>query len=355
MADAVALGRPLVADPDLPRKMHEGRGEEIIACGACLQGCLAKVKAGGPIGCIVNPGIGREARWPPLSVADGKRLVIVGGGPAGLEATLEARRVGFAVTLIERREELGGQFIFAPLTFGKGPMIKPLKSLVRAVERCGADVLLGVEATVDTILGLEPDHVFVATGSRPVMPPIAGLEDPLTAGEILTGSRNVGHRVLILGGGLVGVEMAEHLALAGHEVVVVELLDGIARDMEAITRKMTLRRLQELPVTIHTKTRLARMRGDEAIVSRGKKGPSKSIGHFDSVVVAIGHKAHDPLSEKLEAAGLPVTVVGDAREPRQIFDATQDGRDAVEAFLRATTAEFNRKADDVTSSIGREG
>jgi 2,4-dienoyl-CoA reductase-like NADH-dependent reductase (Old Yellow Enzyme family)/thioredoxin reductase len=348
MADAVALGRPLVADPDLPLKMYEGREQEIIACGSCLQGCLAKVKAGGPIGCIVNPGIGREAHWPPSSVDGGRRLVVVGGGPAGMEATLEARRVGFAVTLIERRDELGGQFRFAPLTIGKETMIRPLESLVRAVEHCGADILRGVEATIDTILDLEPDHVVVATGSRPVMPPIAGLRDPLTAGEVLTSSRDVGHRVLILGGGLVGVELAEHLAMAGHEVVVVELLDEVARDMEAITRKMTLRRLQELPVTIHTKTRLVRMTGDEAIVSEGKKGPSKSIGHFDSVVVAIGHQAHDPLSQNLAAAGLSYTVIGDAREPRQIFDATHDGRDAIEALLLSIGAASKETADDVT-------
>jgi 2,4-dienoyl-CoA reductase-like NADH-dependent reductase (Old Yellow Enzyme family)/thioredoxin reductase len=348
MADAVALGRPLVADPDLPRKMHEGREDEIIACGACLQGCLAKVKAGGPIGCIVNPGIGREARRLFSPTADGMRLVVVGGGPAGMEAALEARRAGFAVTLIERRDELGGQFRFAPLTVGKQAMIRPLTSLIRAVEQSGTDILRGVEATVDTILDLGPDHVVVATGSRPIEPPINGLRDPLTAGEVLTGARDVGHRVLILGGGLVGIEMAEHLAAAGHEVVVVELLEEVARDMETITRKMTLRRLQELPVTIHTKTRLARMRGDEAFVSGGKKGPAKSIGHFDSVVVAIGQRAHDPLSKELEAAGVAVTVVGDAREPRQIFDATQDGRDAIEALLQATDATFEGMNDEVS-------
>jgi NADPH-dependent 2,4-dienoyl-CoA reductase/sulfur reductase-like enzyme len=273
----------------------------------------------------------------------------VGGGPAGLESTLEARRAGFAVTLIELREELGGQFRLAPLTTGKESMIKPLESLVRAVEHCGADILRGVEATIDVIVDLEPDHVVVATGSRPVMPPIAGLKDPLTAAEVLTGSRDVGHRVLILGGGLVGIELAEHLALAGHEVVVVELLDEVARDMEAITRKMTLRRLQELPVTIHTKMRLARMAGDEAFVSEGKKGPSKSIGRFDSVVVAIGHKVHEPLSQKLAAASLPFTVIGDAREPRQIFDATQDGRNAIEALLQSIDAASEETTDEVTT------
>jgi 2,4-dienoyl-CoA reductase-like NADH-dependent reductase (Old Yellow Enzyme family)/thioredoxin reductase len=350
MADVVALGRPIVADPDLPRKIREGREEEIVFCGACLQGCLAKVKSGGPIGCIVNPGLGREADWPPSAIAADRHLVVVGGGPAGMEAALEADRVGFAVTLLERNDVLGGQFALAPLTTGKEAMIGPLCSLINAVRRSGADIRCGFEATVDAIVDLEPDHVVVATGSRPAKPPIPGLEAPLTAGQVLAGDGDVGHRVLILGGGLVGIEMAEHLGRAGHEIVVVELLEEIARDMETITRKMTLDRLEMLPVTIHTKTRLVRMIGQEAIVSGARNGAEKSIGQFDSVLVAIGHEPCDALSKKLRAAGLPVTVIGDAREPRQIFDATQEGRDVIEEILRANSATLIGAVDTIAST-----
>jgi 2,4-dienoyl-CoA reductase-like NADH-dependent reductase (Old Yellow Enzyme family)/thioredoxin reductase len=350
MADVVALGRPLVADPDLPRKIREGCEEEIIFCGACLQGCLARVKGGGPIGCIVNPGIGRETEWPPPPIAMGKHVVVVGGGPAGMEAALEADRVGFAVTLLERDDVLGGQFALAPLTTGKEEMIRPLYSLINAVRRSGADIRCGFEATVETIIDFEPDHVVVATGSRPTKPPIPGLKETLTAGQLLAGDSDVGHRVLILGGGLVGIEMAEHLGRAGHEVVVVELLEEIARDMETVTRKMTLSRLQMLPVTIHTETRLVRMDGDEAIVSSADNGAERSIGHFDSVLVAIGHEASDALSEELAAAGLPVTVIGDAREPRQIFDATQEGRTAIDAIARAHSAAFIGTVDTIAST-----
>jgi 2,4-dienoyl-CoA reductase-like NADH-dependent reductase (Old Yellow Enzyme family)/thioredoxin reductase len=334
MADVIALGRPLVADPDLPRKMREEREEDIISCGACLQGCLAKVKSGGPIGCIVNPELGREFEVVLPATAVDLRLVVVGGGPAGMEAALTGYTGGARVTLLERRNSLGGQFSLAPLTTGKDAMARPLQSLISVVERIGVEVRTGVEATVETITDLEPDHTIVATGSSPFIPPIPGLDDPLTAEQVLRGDREAGRKVLILGGGLVGIEMAEHLGQEDHEVVVVELLDETARDMEGITRKMTQKRLQKLPVTIHTKTRLVRMNGDEAIIDDADGGHERSIGRFDSVLVAIGHSSYDPLSEGLRASGLAVTVIGDASEPGQIFDATHSGRRAAEAVLR---------------------
>jgi NADPH-dependent 2,4-dienoyl-CoA reductase/sulfur reductase-like enzyme len=326
----------LVADPDLPRKMREGRKEDIMSCGACLQGCLAKVKDGGPIGCIVNPELGHEDDQPPSAASAGERLLVVGGGPAGMEAALAAHRAGFRVTMLERRASLGGQFMLAPLTTGKEAMKRPLQSLIDAVTRSGVEIRTGFEATVDTILDLEPDHVIVATGSQPITPPIPGLDDPPTAEQVLTGARETGARVLILGGGLVGIEMAEHLSLAGREVVVVELLGSVARDMEAITRKMTLKRLEALPVTILTTTRLVRLEDHEAVVCNADNGEERSLGSFDSVLVAVGHRSYDPLSDGLLTKGVSVTVVGDAREPRQIFDATQAGRDAVASIIWQT-------------------
>jgi len=334
MADVVALGRPLLADPDLPLKMRENREDEIMGCGACLQGCLAKVKAGGPVSCLINPELGHEGAPLPHVPAFGQPLAVVGGGPAGLEAALIGHRSGFQVTLFEQRPELGGQFRLAGMTIGKGAMERPFDSLVRAVEGAGIDLRTGVVPTVEDIVLLDPAKVIVATGSRPVIPSIPGLDDPLTAEEVLTGRREAGERVLVLGGGLVGIELAEQLAGDGHEVVVVELLDDIARDMEAITRKMTLKRLETLPVAIHTSTRLLRIDDGEAIVQTDE-GAETSLGMFDSVLVAVGHRSHDPLSAALREAGLEVEVVGDARTPGQVWDATQGGREAVSTIFNS--------------------
>ena len=334
MADVVALGRPLVADPDFPRKMALGREDEIMACGSCLQGCLAQVKGGGPISCLINPEVGKEGSPPPTTTGHGERLVVVGGGPAGMQAALSGERRGWAVTLLERQPELGGLFALAPATPGKEAMDRPLQSMVRAVKRSDIDVRTGFEATVDTILDLEPEHVIVATGSLPVVPPIPGLNDPLTAADVITGRRSPGSRVLILGGGLVGIEVAEKLAGEGHQVVVVELLSDIARDMEAVTRKLTLGRLEEGPVEIHTATRLTRLVDGEAYGFVDGNEDEVSIGVFDSVLVAVGHRSYDPLSADLENAGVKVSVIGDASQPGQILDATAGGYAAVADQMR---------------------
>jgi len=136
--DMVALGRPLVADPDLPQKMSEGRADEIVLCGSCLQGCLANVKAGKGLGCIVNPEVGHESEIE-RSAKKERHVVVVGGGPAGLTAAIVAGRRGHRVTLLER-DGLGGQFSLAPLAPGKTAMARPLNSLLRLASRSGAKI-----------------------------------------------------------------------------------------------------------------------------------------------------------------------------------------------------------------------
>jgi len=328
LADIVALGRPLVADPDLPQKMRDGREAEIMSCGSCLQGCLARVRAGRPIGCLINPEVGHEADPSLPAPALGTRLVVVGGGPAGLQAALSAHRRGFGVTLLEREAHLGGRFNLAHLPPGKASMARPLRSLVAAVERSGIDVRTGTEATASSVLALDPERVIVATGSLTRVPDIPGLLHPVTAEDLLTGRCTAGRWVLVVGGDLVGIEIAEWLASGPHVVMVVEMLDEVARDMETVGRALALKHLEEEGVDIFTRTRIDRMEDGEVFVCDVGGGEARSLGIFDTVVIATGRRAHDPLSSAVRAAGVEVVVAGDAVIPGQVIDATACGHAA---------------------------
>jgi NADPH-dependent 2,4-dienoyl-CoA reductase/sulfur reductase-like enzyme len=324
--DGLALGRPLVADPDLPNKIRSGQAELVVQCGGCLQGCLAGVKSGKGIACIVNPELGREG--VAFSVpSTTKRVVIVGGGPAGMMAARVAADRGHKVMLLERSPvELGGQFSQSHLAPGKQAMRRTLDSFLRWARASGADVRMGSEATVDGIVELAPDVVLIASGAEPIIPNIPGLTQAITGQRILAGAADVGPRVLIIGGGLVGVEVAEYLAERGHEVVVVEMLEELARDMEPITRKLTFKRLENLPVTLYSATKVTRV-AEGYTRAEGPEG-ERDLGAFDTVVVATGTRPLDVLSRELRARGIEVHIIGDAGSIGQVQGATTSAWDA---------------------------
>jgi 2,4-dienoyl-CoA reductase-like NADH-dependent reductase (Old Yellow Enzyme family)/thioredoxin reductase len=324
MLDIVALGRPLLADPDLPGKMREDRDDEVVLCGHCLQGCFVRVKSGQGIGCNVNPELGNELE-EAAPAARPKHVVVVGGGPAGMQAALTAERRGHRVTLFEKGR-LGGQFALAFLPPGKKRLEQPFRSLVAKVEHSEIGLRLGEEATLDKLKELKPDAVVLATGSRPVVPDIPGLDNSITGEEALTNIDEVGNRVLILGGGMIGMEVAEFLALSGKQCIVVEMLEDIANDMDPISRKLMMKRLQSLPVEIRTRTELKRIENNRAIVTF--QDAEVDLGQFDSHVVAVGNRAFTPLLEELQKEGIAVTTAGDAQKPARIYDAVLSGHKA---------------------------
>jgi 2,4-dienoyl-CoA reductase-like NADH-dependent reductase (Old Yellow Enzyme family)/NADPH-dependent 2,4-dienoyl-CoA reductase/sulfur reductase-like enzyme len=320
--DMIALGRPLLADPDLPNKMFLGKDDEVRLCGQCLQGCLTGVNTGAGIGCNINPEVGREND----KVTQAKRsfhVVVVGGGPAGMQAALTSRQRGHRVTLFEKKQ-LGGQFALAFLPPAKQRLQLSLRSVISEVMRSGVDIRLE-EATLKTLTDLQPDFVIIATGSKPIIPNIPGLENPITSGEALTESREIGNRVLVIGGGMVGMEVAEFLAQKGSQCVVIEILGDVAQDMVPLSRTLMMKRLSVLPVEIRTQTKLSRIENRHAIVEHG--GNEHGLGAFDTMIVAVGNQSFDRLSDDLRRKGIAVGVAGDAVKPSCIHGAVISGHE----------------------------
>ena len=315
LADFFALGRSLVADPEFPNKMREGKTDEIVYCGGCLQGCLAKVKSGEGLGCIVNPEVGWTGKFEKPK--DHKRIAIVGGGPSGLEAAIVLKKRGYEVNLFEESEKLGGTANLAYIAVGKETMRKPIDSLVKKALRYRVKV--SYNSKFSDLNSKDFDLIISAVGSSPIKLSVPGSENvfQLTGHEYFSDPQKLkgAKKILIVGGGMIGIEAADHLVDSGKVVTVVEMLSDIARDMEPITRTLTLSRLNKSGVKVFTNTKLEKFDGNHAICF--VEGKEEDIGEFDAVVFSVGVKPNPSLIGSIK--------IGDAHTPGQIYDAVHSG------------------------------
>ena len=324
-ADLIALGRALLADPEWPKKAEAGALADIrpcIGCNYCLLGMIDE-----PIGikCTVNAAVGREEEYRIRKAEQRKKVVAVGGGPAGMEASRVAALRGHEVMLYEKQGQLGGQLLLARIPPYKDDMEELRDYLINQLGRLSIDIRLGEEFRVEELNGIRPDVVILATGVIPFVPEIPGIdgENVLTVEEVLSG-REVGERVVVIGGELVGCETAEFLADRGKKVTIMRRGKEMATRLEPMTRSLLMRRLRQKGVEMVVGVRAYEQITERKLVFVNEHGLKESR-EFDTLVLACGALADDKLLQELGAKVAEIRMVGDCVKPRNLLSAIHEG------------------------------
>jgi 2,4-dienoyl-CoA reductase-like NADH-dependent reductase (Old Yellow Enzyme family)/thioredoxin reductase len=324
-ADMVSLGRTLLCDPDWPRKAAEGAFEDIRKCIGCCQGCVGR--PGKPLACLFNPELGKGKEYEIRRAAQPKKVLVIGGGPAGMEVARVAALRGHEVTVYEKARELGGQWILASIPPKKGEFRGVIEYYITQLEKLGVKITLNETVTPALIEQANPDVVVVATGAVPDIPEIPGLDgnNVVTAHDVLSGRANiVGDRVAVLGGGEVGCETADFLVEQGKKITIIEMLEELALDKVVLRKPFLMQRLVSGGVEVLTSTRVQEI-AEHGIITIDKNGQGKNIGIYDTIVLALGAKPVNEIGKHVEGKVSEVYVIGDALEPRNAEDAVAEG------------------------------
>ncbi len=290
-ADIIALGRGLLADPYWVKKIEDGRHEHICPCVGCLEGCMGRLAAGKPISCAVNPACGRERAYALQPAHEKKKVMIVGGGVAGMEASRVATLRGHEVSLYEKTDKLGGHVIEASVPSFKEDDGRLLNWYSRELGNLGIEIHLNTEVTPELARGKDPDIVIVATGSKPILLNVPGVdkEKVITASDLLLGKKQPGEKVVVVGGGKVGCETALWLAQQSKKVTLIEKLNDLMATGPPVpwmTRVMLLDLLKFHKVNAMTNTTLLEVIDEGAVVIN--KSSCRDILQADTLVGAVG-------------------------------------------------------------------
>ena len=328
MADMVAMGRPLLADPDWGTKIAAGKACDIRRCISCNKGCTDAIQNRQFLSCVLNAENGYENTRSIQPAAQKKKIAVLGGGPAGLEAARVAALRGHDVTLFEKTTTLGGQLNIACVPPRKEEMRRAAQDLIHAVCNAGVHLCMGQTRTAEQLKDAGFEAVINAVGAHSAAPRIPGIDsvNVADAWKVLAGEQQVYGTVAVIGGGMVGCETAEYLAARGCKVSVIEMMDKIAAGESSTILPTLLENYKTYGVEQYPSHKVKEFRMD-AVVCENKDGAEVTIP-CDYIVLAMGARSNEFDAAALEAASIPVYSIGDAAgKAADISNAIRTGYD----------------------------
>jgi 2,4-dienoyl-CoA reductase (NADPH2) len=355
-ADMICWGRPLLADPQLPNKVKNGKLDEIVSCIGCNQGCFDQLLSGFSVCCVLNPRVGREEDTEIKEAKVKKKIFVAGGGPAGMEFALVAKQRGHDVTLYEREERLGGQVNLVAASPGKREFLNVVKSLKNRLAISNVGIKLKTTLTPKMLKKGQPDVLVVASGARPIEINVPGITQPhvVSAWDVLNDMiPDIGKQVVIVGGSATGCETALLVASlgvvdpetftfllyhsaedverirnllfsAGRKIIIIDILERMAGNVGISTRWSLMKSLRLMGVEFRPKTKLIEITENAVIVETESKTESIPA---DTVIIAVGSQSVNDFEREVKGNRLEIITIGDAKEPRKITDAVREGFD----------------------------